>query len=107
MYNEKGLQTEHFSPFVIFCIESTTPAITSARSASSTVNGCGNALGAQITPYFVFKGGRMREELLEGRIPGANGTVTPTGWSYREFFESYLQNHFLKYVQGRDKDQPI
>ncbi|XP_052223865.1 uncharacterized protein LOC127839515 [Dreissena polymorpha] len=109
IYNveEKGLQTENSPPFVVGCRETTTPAITSARTATTTVIGCGNALGAQIPPYFVFKGERMREELLEGRTPGAEGTVTPTGWSNREVFESYLQNHFLKYVQGRDKDQPI
>ncbi|KAH3880622.1 hypothetical protein DPMN_004541 [Dreissena polymorpha] len=86
IYNvdEKGLQTEHSPPFVVGCRETTTPAITSARTATTTVIGCGNALGAQIPPYFVFKGERMREELLEGRTPGAEGTVTPTGWSNRE-----------------------
>ncbi len=35
------------------------PAITSARSAITTIIGCGNALGTQIPPYFVFKGQRM------------------------------------------------
>ncbi|KAH3702856.1 hypothetical protein DPMN_077882 [Dreissena polymorpha] len=66
IYNvdEKGLQTEHSPPFVVGCRETTTPAITSARTATTTVIVCGNALGAQIPPYFVFKGEHMREELL-------------------------------------------
>ena len=109
IYNvdEKGLQTEHNPPYVVGCKEVPTPAITSPRSSLTTVIGCGNALGTQIPPYFVFQGQRMRQELLAGCSTGANGTVTDSGWSNGQVFESYLNNHFLKYVQGRDKDEPI
>ena len=46
IYNidEKGIQTEHSNPYVISCKVSV-PAITSARSAITTIIGGGNALG--------------------------------------------------------------
>lgn len=109
IYNvdEKGLQTEHTPPYVVGCKENPTPAITSARSSLTTVIGSGNALGTQIPQYFVFQGQRMRQELLAGCSAGANGTVTDSGWSNGQVFETYLNDHFLKYVQGRNKDEPI
>jgi hypothetical protein len=44
----------------------------------------------------------MRSELLEGATPGASGTVSETGWSNSTVFRKYLEEHFMKYVQGRD-----
>jgi hypothetical protein len=31
--------------------------------------------------YFVFKGKRMMDDLINGATPGAAGTVSETGWS--------------------------
>ncbi|XP_045188616.2 uncharacterized protein LOC123546428 [Mercenaria mercenaria] len=108
IYNvdEKGIQTEHSPPYII-CAESSTPAITSARTCITTILGCGNALGTQIPPYFIFKGKRMRSELLEGASPGTQGTVTESGWSNSDVFLEYLDTHFLKYVQRPSEDQPL
>ncbi|XP_061174843.1 uncharacterized protein LOC133183985 [Saccostrea echinata] len=109
IYNidEKGLQTEHRPPCIVGSKMSTTPAITSARSSTVTVIGCGNALGTQMPPYFVFQGARMRQELMEGASEGAQGTVTDSGWSNSEVFQTYLSEHFLKYVQRPNENQPI
>ena len=49
----------------------------------------------------------FHQNWIIGYSSGANGTVTDSGLSNRQVFESYLNNHFLKYVQGRDKDEPI
>ncbi|XP_061196712.1 uncharacterized protein LOC133204990 [Saccostrea echinata] len=46
-------------------------------------------------------------ELLRGKSVGADGTMTPSGWSNSEVFRSYMKNHFLKYVQGRDQSATI
>jgi hypothetical protein len=71
------------------------------------VLGSGNALGTAIPPYFVFVGKRMRSELLEGATPGASRTVRETGWSNSTVFRKYLEEHFMKYVQGRDPSEPL
>ena len=49
----------------------------------------------------------MMLELMKGQTPGAAGTVTASGWSNVEVFREYLQDHFMKYVQGRDSSEPI
>ena len=109
IYNvdEKGLQTEHSPPYVVGSKEGHAPAVTASRSAITTVIGCGNAMCTHVPPYFVFKGARMRSELLSGSTPGADGTVSDSGWSNSEIFQQYLDTHFQKYVQGRNSDEPI
>ena len=77
------------------------------RTKTVTVIGAGNALGSQIPPYFIFPGQRMLPDLMEGKIYGADGTVTQSGWSNTDVFRTYLQHHLLKYAQGRDESQPI
>ena len=104
-FDEKGIQTEHHPPKVLAGSDSV-PGITSARSAITTVLACGNALGTQLPPYFIFKGQRMSEELLSGSTPGVSGTVTESGWSNGNTFLKYLENHFLQYVQ-RCADEPV
>ncbi|XP_022080271.1 uncharacterized protein LOC110973627 [Acanthaster planci] len=71
-----------------------------------TIIGCGDALGCQIPPYFVFPGHRMRHQLLKGSTPGASGTVSDSGWSNTDIYKDYLLSHFRKYGQGGDKDKP-
>ena len=51
------------------------------QSSTTTVLGCGNASGFAVPPYFVFKGKRMMDDLINGATPGAAGTVSETGWS--------------------------
>ena len=46
-------------------------------------------------PYFVFKGARMRQELLAGCTEGADSTVSDSGWSNSEIFQTYLDRHSL------------
>ena len=76
--------------------------MTSGKSATTTIIGCGSAAGVAVPPFFVFPGARMRSDLLEGTSPGADGDVSETGWSNGQVFRKYLQNHFIKYIPRDD-----
>ena len=108
IYNvdEKGIQTCHKPPAVVASRDSCTNSITSGKSSTVTILGCGNALGTQIPPYFVFPGKRMLPELLNGSSVGADGDVSDSGWSNSKIFQQYLE-HFLQYIQRRDPSQHI
>ncbi|XP_053390074.1 uncharacterized protein LOC123531140 isoform X2 [Mercenaria mercenaria] len=106
-FDEKGVQTEHRPPKVVAEGVHAVPAITSPRSSITTILGCGNALGTQHPPYFIFIGQRMNNELLAESTPGVSGCVTDSGWSNSDTFLKYLNDHFLKFVQRPDESQPI
>ncbi|KAL3889983.1 hypothetical protein ACJMK2_002294 [Sinanodonta woodiana] len=69
-----------------------------------TVLGCGNAVGAQIPPYFVFAGTKMKKDLLHGAVPGADGIVNDTGRTDTDVYMRYLKSHFMEFV---DSEQPV
>ncbi|MES9882742.1 MAG: hypothetical protein ABW185_17890 [Sedimenticola sp.] len=104
--DEKGVQ-QTFTPTHVVAAATHTPSVvTSERSATTTILGCGNALGYQIPPFFVFAGARMRTELMEGASVGAQGTVSKSGWSNSSVFMDYIQNHFVRYAKA-DPEEPI
>ena len=94
--DEKGITPDH-SP----------PAVTTGKSQTITLLGCGSASGYAIPPYFVFPGKRFSEQLMQGATPGAAGCVSEYGWSNSEIFKSYLKDHFIKYVPGRTDDHVL
>jgi hypothetical protein len=106
IYNidEKGINTEYKPPSVVSGKDCKAQVIMSERGKTVTIIGAGNAAGMQIPPYFVFPGVRMLDGLLEGKSPGADGIMTPSGWSNSVVFKDYLQNHFMKFCQGRSDD---
>ncbi|XP_071095056.1 uncharacterized protein [Haliotis cracherodii] len=108
IYNvdEKGLVENHVPPSIVSSQQVPT-AVVAPRSSTTTVIGCGNASGNAIPPFFVFKGQRMREELLSGCTPGLTGTVTETGWSNTEVFQHYLQSHFKKHAVAASEEFPL
>ncbi|XP_053405107.1 uncharacterized protein LOC128546129 [Mercenaria mercenaria] len=109
IYNidEKGINTEYKPPNVIAGSNCKAQAVMAERSKTVTIIGCGNALGVQIPPYFVFPGERFLDNLLDGKTPGADGTMTKSGWSNYDIFSKYIKCRFLKYVQGRDSNEAI
>ena len=112
IYNvdEKGINTGGGKPpNIIASRDKKAQVVASERVQTVTVLGCGSASGSLVPPYLVFPGKRMLPELLEGATPGCDGTVsqTGTGYSNTEIFTHYIKNHFLRYVPGRDSDQPI
>ena len=96
--DEKGLSTSHKAPAVVTAVGTKPSTVTSNSRILVTVLGCGNALGYQVPQYFVFPGARMREELLEGKSRGADGTVSDSGWSNSEVFRGYVEIHLLMYL---------
>ena len=108
IYNvdEKGIQTEHAPPYIISAGKST-PAITSSRSATTTILGCGNALGTMMPPFYIFKGKKFSSDLLKGSLTGSQGIVTDSGWSNALAFQEFLKSYFLKYVQRSSNDQTV
>lgn len=104
--DEKGIQQNHSPPSVVAGNTLAVQEIVSANSSTTTVFGCGITVGVAIPPFFVFEGTRMRQELMEGKCPCTDGTVSKTGWSNTDVFMRYIEEHFLKYAPGRG-DDPI
>ena len=61
----------------------------------------------QVPPFFVFPGARMIDGLLDGATPGANGTVSDSGWSNSHIFSEYMKSHLIKYLPARSEDSPV
>ena len=100
IYNidETGISTEHTPPRIV-CDKNTNPqAVTSPRSALTTVIAAGNALGNSIPPYYVFPGARWNDELLSGASVGAAGRMSKKGWSSSDVFRKYLSEHFAPFA---------
>ena len=92
--DEKGISQDHTPPHVISSTLVHPPAVTSGKSSTVTILGCGMA----VPSYFVFPGKRMMSDLMTDSTPGADDCVTDSGWSNSEVFRNYLENHFLKFV---------
>ena len=105
--DEKHLSTMHKPPSVVAAVGYKPPAVLSGSHVHVTVIGCGNALVYSVPPFFVFRGARLRQELLEGKTPGADGDVTESGWSNSQKFQKYLETHLIKYLPERSIDCPV
>ena len=81
MFNvdEKGISQEHTPPHVIFSTLVHPPSVTSGKSSTVTILGCGSASGMAVPPYFVFPGKHMMPALMTGSTPAADGFVTDSG----------------------------
>ena len=50
-------------------------------------------------PYLIHKGKRLIDDLQIGCSPGCGFNISQSGWSNSSIFQTYLQTHFLRYVQ--------
>ena len=110
IYNvdEKGINTGGSRPPNIVTVKgSAAQVVTSERSQTVTVIGCGNAVGTNIPPFLVFPGKRLLPELFEGATTGCDGAMSDTGYSNTDIFNNYVKNHFSKYVKSGNSEQPI
>ena len=69
--DEKGILTNHTPSRIVAGRDFYSQSITTGKSKTITVLGCGSASGVDIPPYFVFPGKRMMPDLLKGASPGA------------------------------------
>ena len=95
--DETGVSTEHSPPRIVCNVETNPQAVTSPRGSTDTCIAAGNALGNSVPPFYVFPGVRWNNSFVEGAATGAAGTMSKSGWSNSEVFQSYLNNNFLKY----------
>ena len=101
IYNvdEKGL-TAQYTPHKIVCSKWTNcTEITPPRRSLTTLIGCGNALGNAFSPYFVFAGSKLRDNVLANATPGTAATTSKSGWSNSDVFRTFLKDHFVKYAK--------
>ena len=84
--DEKGITNNHSPPYVVAGNAYNVQAVTSGKSHTTTILGCGSASGQMIPSYFVFAGQRMMPDLLKDGAPGCVGTVTESGWSNSDVF---------------------
>ncbi|MES9884138.1 MAG: hypothetical protein ABW185_25105 [Sedimenticola sp.] len=109
IYNidETGIQPEHRPPNIIAPVNSKPQAITSPRSTTTTVIGCVSASGTSLPPFYVFKGKRFNQELMNGAAPGSRGVMSDSGWSNSDIFRGYLSDHFLPNIGTGEDGQHI
>ncbi|XP_060608620.1 uncharacterized protein LOC132760626 [Ruditapes philippinarum] len=110
IYNidETGVSTQH-SPPKIVCGKNDKPqAITSPRSSNVTIIGGANALGNHVPPFYIFPGKRFNSQFMEGAQPGADGTMSDSGWVNGEIFEDYVTRHLAKHcnLDSVSSDRP-
>ena len=99
IYNidETGVSTEHSPPKIVCNVGTNPQAVTSPRSSTVTCIAASNALGNSVPPYYVFPGARWNDDFLDGASTGAAGTMSKSGWSNSQVFQTYLNDHFLRY----------
>lgn len=98
--DETGITPEHKPPYVIGPKGMSIPAITSSRSETTTIIACCSATGQSVPPYFVFKGKRLNEDLLQGALPGTGACMSDKGWSNSSVFFQYISEHLSKHIPG-------
>ena len=67
---------------------------------------CGNAAGASLPPYFIFKG-RLFARMMTLSLPGTAVAMSKTGWSNSKTFMNFMELHFLKFVRSPTEEDPI
>ena len=88
---ESGVSTEHSPPKSV-CITNTEPQnITSTRSFNVTIIAAGNALGNDVSPYYIVPVQRWNPDLLNGACPGAADEMSKKGCSNSH----YIAKHFF------------
>lgn len=99
--DETGLKPEH-KPSKVLASKSKNVkpnTITSPKGNTTTLYGCVSAVGQVLPPFFIFKGVRANEALLNGALPGTTYTMSASGWSNSETFLKFM-DHFIKYTQA-------
>jgi hypothetical protein len=80
--------------------------LTSPKQPIVTCIGACNGIGQTISPFLIFKGKRLNEEIKDGCSPGCGFAVSENGWSSSKLFTLYLQEHFIKYC-NKPENQDI
>ena len=104
IYNidESGFSPEHTPPKLATKKGFTPQAVTSPRTTMITCIGACNAIGNSIPPFLVHKGKHLTEDLTVGASAGCGFTITESGGSNSQVFQTYLKDHFMKFAVRND-----
>ena len=106
IYNidETGFNTDHKPGQVVGTSDRRIqiPSIVSSRGFTTTVISCVNGIGQVLPPYFIFKGKKRNDELMENALPGSVYNLSDSGWSNGQIFADFLDKHFKKYVTKKE-----
>ena len=73
-----------------------------------SVMGCGNAMGTSIPPFLVYPGTKLSDELMKGKYPGVQATLTSNGKTDYSTFRTFLETHFIEHaLLGMTKAPPV
>ena len=72
-----------------------------------TLIASGNASGARLPAFFIFKGKTVTSESIEDCSPGTGATCSDDGLTNGNVFQLYLENHFLKFIERQDDAEAI
>ena len=104
---EKRVKTKYMPPCITGSAADCSPVVESDCLKTVTILGCISASGMAIPPFFIFPGKLMDPALLNGKSPGADGTVSESGSSNHAIFRQYLMKHFIKFILERDNEKVL
>ena len=67
--DEKGITKNNSPLHIVSAIDYHPQSVTSGKSQTTTILGCGSTSGYAISPFFVFAGNRLIPELMDGASP--------------------------------------
>lgn len=97
---EHDINTDHVQAFAS---EGTPPV----NPLLATMIGCGNGNGESIPPFFVLPGQGLTSGALNGCSEGVGASCSDDGQPTAEIFQTFLHDHFMKYMQRESHDQPV
>jgi hypothetical protein len=74
--DETGVSPNHTPPSIVAPTDIKVQSVTTGKSDTTTIIGSGSASGTCIPPYFVLKGKRWINELLNEGTPGVSDIVS-------------------------------
>ena len=74
----------------------------SGNKSQITVLGCCSATGQAMPPFVIFSAKRLNHQWTLGEVPGTRYGLSDSGWTDRDLFNGWLDEHFLVHtVPGR------
>lgn len=98
---ESGISLDNTLPKVVSRCGHQPLGVASSRSSTTTLVAAVSALGQTLPPYIIYKGQRLRKELISNEIEGSKFNTSPNGWVTSKIFKDFLLNHFLVHVTER------
>ena len=74
----------------------------SGNKTQITILGCCSGTGQAMPPFLIFDAKQLNHQWTHGEVPGTRYGLSDSGWTDRDLFHGWLENHFLAHaVPGR------